>query len=135
MVLHQQNTWWFLVNEESVARFTDLWKHPIPIEKGLSTGPMLMAALQRGNGFFCIIWVKIWLKPCPDPSGSRAQKRVSLRIHQDININTSMLVDPADLVVILPAQTRYEQRGGGTSTSTERRIRFSPENQRTSSSW
>ena len=38
-----------------------------------------------------------------------------------------MLVDPADLVVILPAQNRYEQRGGGTSTSTERRIRFSPE--------
>ena len=56
-----------------------------------------------------------------------AFERVSLRIHQDININTSMLVDPADLVVILPAQTRYEQRGGGTSTSTERRIRFSPE--------
>jgi predicted molibdopterin-dependent oxidoreductase YjgC len=27
----------------------------------------------------------------------------------------------------LPAQTRYEQRGGGTETSTERRIIFSPE--------
>ena len=31
------------------------------------------------------------------------------------------------MIVLLPAQTRYEQRGGGTSTSTERRIRFSPE--------
>ena len=38
-----------------------------------------------------------------------------------------MLLDPADLVVILPGQTRYEQRGGGTETSTERRIYFSPE--------
>ncbi|MEW6212646.1 MAG: molybdopterin dinucleotide binding domain-containing protein, partial [Acidobacteriota bacterium] len=28
---------------------------------------------------------------------------------------------------LLPAQTRYEQRGGGTETSTERRILFSPE--------
>ena len=30
-------------------------------------------------------------------------------------------------VVLLPAQTRYEQRGGGTETSTERRVYFSPE--------
>jgi predicted molibdopterin-dependent oxidoreductase YjgC len=38
-----------------------------------------------------------------------------------------MLVDPAETVVLLPAQTRYEQRGGGTETTTERRIIFSPE--------
>jgi anaerobic selenocysteine-containing dehydrogenase len=38
-----------------------------------------------------------------------------------------MLLEPADTVVLLPAQTRYEQRGGGTETSTERRIIFSPE--------
>ena len=31
------------------------------------------------------------------------------------------------MLVLLPAQTRYEQTGGGTSTNTERRIRFSPE--------
>jgi predicted molibdopterin-dependent oxidoreductase YjgC len=30
-------------------------------------------------------------------------------------------------VVLLPARTRYEQRGGGTETSTERRIIYSPE--------
>ncbi|MBI2170379.1 MAG: formate dehydrogenase, partial [Actinobacteria bacterium] len=30
-------------------------------------------------------------------------------------------------VVLLPAMTRYEQPGGGTSTTTERRIAFSPE--------
>src|SRR5882672_4241269 len=38
-----------------------------------------------------------------------------------------MMVGPADTVVLLPAQTRYEQRGGGTETTTERRILFSPE--------
>jgi anaerobic selenocysteine-containing dehydrogenase len=38
-----------------------------------------------------------------------------------------MLADPADTVVLLPTRTRYEQRGGGTETSTERRIIFSPE--------
>ena len=34
---------------------------------------------------------------------------------------------PARSVVLLPACTRYEQRGGGTETTTERRIIFSPE--------
>ena len=53
--------------------------------------------------------------------------KVGLRIHQDINLNTSTLIEPGEMIVLLPAQTRYEQRGGGTSTSTERRIRFSPE--------
>src|SRR5678815_2271501 len=40
--------------------------------------------------------------------------------------NTSSLL-PGAAVLILPAQTRYETPGGGTATSTERRIRFSPE--------
>ncbi|HEV8191202.1 MAG TPA: molybdopterin dinucleotide binding domain-containing protein, partial [Ktedonobacterales bacterium] len=48
-------------------------------------------------------------------------------VHQDIYVTTQMLVDPAETVVLLPAQTRYEQAGGGTETSTERRIIFSPE--------
>jgi predicted molibdopterin-dependent oxidoreductase YjgC len=38
-----------------------------------------------------------------------------------------MLVEPADTVVLLPSRTRYEQRGGGTETSTERRVIYSPE--------
>src|SRR6185295_15212952 len=42
-------------------------------------------------------------------------------------LNPAMLVDPQEAVVLLPGQTRYEQRSGGTSTSTERRIRFTPE--------
>jgi predicted molibdopterin-dependent oxidoreductase YjgC len=48
-------------------------------------------------------------------------------VHQDIVLNTSMLLDADEAVVLLPGQTRYEQRSGGTSTSTERRIRFTPE--------
>jgi anaerobic selenocysteine-containing dehydrogenase len=67
----------------------------------------------------------------PDPAQARRSlARVRLRVHQDILINTSALVEPeveGGEILLLPAQTRYEQRGGGTSTSTERRIRFSPE--------
>src|SRR5262249_6849108 len=57
---------------------------------------------------------------------SEALGRVKLRVHQDIVLNTSSLL-PGPTVILLPAQTRYETPGGGTSTSTERRIRFSPE--------
>jgi predicted molibdopterin-dependent oxidoreductase YjgC len=34
---------------------------------------------------------------------------------------------PGDDVILLPVATRYEQEGGGTETTTERRIVFSPE--------
>jgi predicted molibdopterin-dependent oxidoreductase YjgC len=37
-----------------------------------------------------------------------------------------MFIDGDD-VILLPAATRYEQEGGGTSTTTERQIAFSPE--------
>ena len=35
-----------------------------------------------------------------------------------------MLLEPGEVVVLLPGQTRYEQAGASTLTSTERRIRF-----------
>ena len=64
----------------------------------------------------------------PEPElVNRALGNLKLRIHQDIVVNPTMLVDPAETVVLLPSRTRYEQRGGGTETSTERRIIYSPE--------
>jgi len=42
-------------------------------------------------------------------------------------VSPSMLVEPAGTVVLFPTRTRYEQRGGGTETSTERRVIYSPE--------
>jgi predicted molibdopterin-dependent oxidoreductase YjgC len=51
---------------------------------------------------------------------------VPLRVHQDVVLTSQMLVDGED-VVLLPVATRYEQEGGGTETTTERRIVFSPE--------
>jgi molybdopterin-dependent oxidoreductase alpha subunit len=69
-----------------------------------------------------------FLDVLPDPGDvERALARVPVRVHQDIVVTTQMLVDPGDVVVLLPACTRYEQRGGGTQTTTERRIAFSPE--------
>ena len=39
----------------------------------------------------------------------------------------SQMLVPGDDVILLPVATRYEQEGGGTETTTERRIVFTPE--------
>jgi formate dehydrogenase accessory protein FdhD len=63
----------------------------------------------------------------PEPERiAHALARIGLRVHSDIVLTKQMLVDPADTVYVLPARTRYEQQGGGTETSTERRVIFSP---------
>jgi predicted molibdopterin-dependent oxidoreductase YjgC len=48
-------------------------------------------------------------------------------VHQDIVLSSAMLADSDGDVLILPATTRYESPGGGTETSTERRVIYSPE--------
>jgi anaerobic selenocysteine-containing dehydrogenase len=69
-----------------------------------------------------------FLDVLPAPERTRhALERTPLRVHQDILLTHQMLVDPGETVVLLPAATRYEQEGGGTSTTTERRVAFSPE--------
>ncbi len=109
------------------ARFGALWGQPLPDHPGMTTVPMVQAMLRGeidvlynlGGNLHAVL---------PDPEGLRqAFAKVGLRIHQDIVFNTSTVLEGAGPILVLPAQTRYEQRGGGTSTSTERRVRFSPE--------
>ncbi|MBU8907076.1 FdhF/YdeP family oxidoreductase [Desertibacillus haloalkaliphilus] len=69
-----------------------------------------------------------FLETMPDPKFvEKALSELDIRVHQDIIFNTSTLVDAKEAVIVLPAKTRYEQDGGGTSTSTERMVYFSPE--------
>ena len=115
------------VTEESARRFAELWEHPVPSSKGLSAAQMLDAAHAGQLDVFYVIGGN-FLETMPDPAAvEQALRRVPVRIHQDLILNTSMLAEPGEMVILLPAQTRYEQRGGGTVTSTERRIRFTPE--------
>jgi len=115
------------VTEESARRFAELWGHPVPSSKGLSAAQMLDAARAGQLDVFYVIGGN-FLETMPDPAAvEQALRRVPVRIHQDLILNTSMLAEPGEMVILLPAQTRYEQRGGGTVTSTERRIRFTPE--------
>ena len=101
----------FKVNEENVARFTELWGHPVPIEPGLATGAMLEAAHDGQIDVLYNLGEPVATMPQPQWVVEGFQ-RVRLRIHQDINLNTSALVEPKEAILLLPAQTRYEQKGG-----------------------
>ena len=99
---------------------------PRPRRPGLSAPEMVEAA---GRGELDVLWMSggNFLDVLPDPPAVEAALcRVPLRVHQDVVLTSQMLVDGDD-VVLLPVATRYEQEGGGTETTTERRIVFSPE--------
>jgi molybdopterin-dependent oxidoreductase alpha subunit len=69
-----------------------------------------------------------FLRTLPEPDHvAQALGKVPLRVHQDIILTDQMLVDGPGDVLLLPAKTRYEQDDGGTETTTERRVLFSPE--------
>ncbi len=114
----------------NVQRLSDAWGFPVPAKRGLKAAHLLDRAAEGGVDFLYTLGGN-YLDTLPDPlHAARALSRVKLRVHQDIVINTSALVEPdvaGGEILLLPAQTRYEQKGGGTSTSTERRIRFTPE--------
>ncbi len=112
------------ITDENCARFEAAWGHPIPRVKGLKAAHALDRAAEGGMDLLYLVGGN-FLETMPDPENARrGLARPKFRIHQDIVLNTSTLVDAEEWVLVLPAQTRYES--GGTSTSTERRIRYSP---------
>ena len=115
------------VNEENAARFSAWWGFPVPSQPGLTAAEMVDAA-WRGELDVFYLQGGSFTETLPDPVRvGEGLERVRCRVHQDIMLNPTTLLDPGEVVVLLPGQTRYEQAGGGTVTSTERRIRFSPE--------
>lgn len=115
------------VNEENARQLAARWGFAVPTQRGLSAVEMIEAAhagdlevLYAAGGNF--------LETLPEPAFVRAAlAALPLRVHQDIVLSPQMFVEPKEAVLLLPARTRFEQSGGGTETSTERRIYFSPE--------
>lgn len=115
------------VDDEGARRFAALWGFPVPTHRGWMAGEMVEAA-HAGDVDLLYCIGGNFVETLPDPPRVReALERVPLRVHHDIVVSPTMLVDPADTVLLLPATTRYEQPGGGTETTTERRIVLSPE--------
>lgn len=111
---------------ESAAVLSAEWGFAVPDHAGMTAAEIPEAALR---GELDVLWMSggNFLEALPDPAMvERAMERVPLRVHQDIVVNTQMLL-PGDDVILLPVATRYEQEGGGTETTTERRVVFSPE--------
>lgn len=114
----------FEINPENAKRFSRLWQRRVPAEKGLKTAQMLEAAYRNEIDMLYTIGGNL-LETMPDRTfAEEALRKVRVRIHQDIVLNNYALLEGSEWVVLLPGQTRYES--GGTSTSTERRIRYSP---------
>jgi len=117
----------FPVNDENASRFEGIWGFRPPTAHGMTAVGMIDAAHAGGLDVLYMAGGN-FLETLPEPDYVReALTRIPLRIHQDIVLTSAMLVDPSYAVLLFPAQTRYEQRGGGTQTSTERRVYFSPE--------
>ena len=115
------------VEPGTAARWGDVWGFPVPSTPGWTTAEMVE---RSAHGELDVFWIVggNFLETLPDSAASRrALARPRLRVHQDIVLSSSMLVEGEGDVVVLPAVTRYESEGGGTETSTERRIIFSPE--------
>ena len=115
------------VSDKAVrARFSEAWGFPIPEGPGLHTVGMIEAAL-RGELDVLYAMGGNFLETLPQPARVEAAlSSVPLRIHQDIVLTKQMLVPAREEVWLLPARTRYEQEGGGTETTTERRVVYSP---------
>jgi molybdopterin-dependent oxidoreductase alpha subunit len=119
----------FPASAENARKFAapEIWGFEPPAWKGLNAAHMIAAA---GRGEIDVLWQSggNFKHTLPEPEQvARALGNIRLRVHQDIVVNPTMLIDPAETAVLLPTRTRYEQRGGGTETSTERRIIFSPQ--------
>ncbi len=115
------------VTAENAASLAALWGFPLSAAPGLDAPGMIEAAHRRElDVLYCI--GGNFVETLPEPDRVReGLARVPLRVHHDVVVSPTMLVDPAETVLLLPATTRYEQPGGGTETTTERRIVFSPE--------
>jgi molybdopterin-dependent oxidoreductase alpha subunit len=112
---------------DMLAHWARVWGFDVPRERGYSAPEMIDASAAGGLDVFWIVGGN-FLETLPRADVVRAAlERPRLRIHQDLVLSSSMLVDPSDTVLLLPATTRYESPGGGTETTTERRIVYSPE--------
>src|SRR3954468_22338775 len=114
------------VNADNARALESHYKFPIPDWAGLTSVDMVEAC-ARGDLDMLYCLGGNFLRTLPEPEYvAKAMSNVPLRVHQDI-ILTDQVFLPADEVILLPAKTRYEQDDGGTETTTERRIIFSPE--------
>jgi predicted molibdopterin-dependent oxidoreductase YjgC len=115
------------IDSKTSALWERLWRFAVPQAPGWTTTEMVDHASRGDVDVFWMVGGNFLETLADRDNSSAALRRLRLRIHQDIVLSSSMLSDCNGDVLLLPATTRYESPGGGTETSTERRIIFSPE--------
>ena len=115
------------ITPENAEKLSKEYGFPVPDWQGMPATEMVEAC-ERGelDLFYCL--GGNFLRTLPEPDYVReAMSRVPVRVHQDIILTDQMFIPAQEAVFLLPAKTRYEQDDGGTETSTERRVMFTPE--------
>jgi molybdopterin-dependent oxidoreductase alpha subunit len=115
------------VNADNAARLAEQYGFKVPDWPGLTSVGMVEAA---GRGELDMLYCVggNFLRTLPEPERVRAaMANVPMRVHQDIILTDQVFIPAREEVLLLPAKTRYEQDDGGTETTTERRVIFSPE--------
>ncbi len=117
------------ITEASALALSEQYGFSVPPREGRTAEVMVEAG---GRGELDVLFSSggNFLDVLPDPAVVRHHlEQIPMRVHLDIVMSTQMLIDApvGGCVVVLPAATRYEQRDGGTETTTERRIAYSPE--------
>ena len=118
------------INNENTSALSTHYGFDVPLQPGLTAPEMVEAAARKElDVLYCV--GGNFLRTLPDPGYvEQAMRKIRLRVHQDIILSDQLFLDPGQEVILLPAKTRYEQDGGGTQTSTERRVAFSPQIER-----
>jgi molybdopterin-dependent oxidoreductase alpha subunit len=115
------------ITAENAQALSSQYGFEIPQGNGLTACEMVEAC-ARGELDMLYCLGGNFLRTLPDPDHvAQSMSNVPLRVHQDIILTDQMFIEPREEVLLLPAKTRYEQDDGGTETTTERRIIFTPE--------
>jgi molybdopterin-dependent oxidoreductase alpha subunit len=115
------------VNAANAEALSAEYGFEVPSWPGMTAVDMVDACGRGELDFFYCLGGN-FLRTLPEPAYvARAMENVPMRVHQDIILTDQMFIEARGEVLLLPAKTRYEQDDGGTETSTERRVMFSPE--------
>jgi molybdopterin-dependent oxidoreductase alpha subunit len=115
------------VPAETATHWEHRWGFEVPTSRGWTATEMVAASAGGEIDLFWMVGGNFLETLGDEALSRRALARPALRVHQDIVLSSAMLVEGEGDVILLPAATRYESPGGGTETSTERRVIYSPE--------
>ncbi len=107
-------------------RLEERYGTPMPRTEGRTLSEMIWAAHDGALDVLYMVGGNL-ADAAPDTNYTRAAlERVPLLVSQTIHLNRTHLLD-CERMLILPAQPRHEQEGGGTVVSNWRHVRYSPQ--------